>query len=104
MDIADIITETNYWAGKSGGELVKAEHVVQAIEQKHYRLSLTEDRMQELIDGGTIHIATDGKRVGEINGLAVYSVGDLPLASPARSRLVCLWAGASSLTSNAIPR
>ena len=84
MDIADIITEANYWAGKSGGELVKAEHVVQAIEQKHYRLSLIEDRMQELIDSGTIHIATDGKRVGEINGLAVYSMDDYAFGKPSK--------------------
>lgn len=84
MDIADILTEANYWASKGGGDLVQGEHVSQAIEQKHYRLSLTEDRIQELIDNGTIHIATDGGRVGEVNGLAVYSVGDYAFGKPSK--------------------
>ncbi|MCI0868829.1 MAG: AAA family ATPase [Chloroflexi bacterium] len=84
LDIADILTEANYWADKDNGDLVMGEHVSKAVEQKRYRLSLTEDHLQELIAEGTIHIATEGKAVGQVNGLAVYSVGDYAFGKPSR--------------------
>ncbi|MDA0770879.1 MAG: ATP-binding protein [Chloroflexi bacterium] len=84
MEIADVLTEANYWAGKAGGSLVMGEHVTEAIKHKRYRLSLTEDHLQELIENGTIHISTDGKSVGQVNGLAVYSMGDYAFGKPSR--------------------
>ena len=84
LDISDIITEANYWAGKDGGEVVKSEHVNQAITQREYRVGLTEDRLRELIESGTIHIATDGRAAGQVNGLAIYSVGEHSFGKPSR--------------------
>jgi lon-related putative ATP-dependent protease len=84
MDVADMLTEANYWAGKDGSDVVRGEHVKKAIEQRDYRLSLTEDRIQELIKEGTIHIDTEGQRVGQVNGLAVYSLGDYTFGKPSR--------------------
>ena len=84
MDIADMLTESNYWAKKSGADIVLDEHVKQALEQKHYRLSLTEDRLQEFIEDGTIQIETRGAKTGQINGLAVYSLGDYSFGKPSK--------------------
>ena len=84
MDIADIITEANYWAGKDGSELTMAGHVTKATEQRQYRASLTEERLRELIESGTIHIATDGEAVGQVNGLAIYSIGEHSFGKPSR--------------------
>ena len=84
MDIADVITEASYWASKDGGKMAKGEHVKKAIEQRHYRSSLTEERLQELIEKDTIHIATDGRTLGQVNGLAVYSLGDHSFGKPSR--------------------
>ncbi len=75
MNVSDMITEANYWAGKDGSLTVSGEHVKKAIEQRRYRASLTEDRMREFVEKGTIHIATDGEKTGQVNGLAVYSLG-----------------------------
>ncbi|MDP6402915.1 MAG: ATP-binding protein, partial [SAR202 cluster bacterium] len=84
MDIADIITEFDFWAGKEDGAPVMGDHVNKAIEQRRYRASLTDERLQELIENGTIHIATEGKAIGQVNGLAVYSVGDYGFGKPSR--------------------
>jgi lon-related putative ATP-dependent protease len=84
MDIADIITESDFWAGKEDGAPVMGDHVNKAIEQRRYRASLTDERLQELIENGTIHIATEGRAVGQVNGLAVYSVGDYSFGKPSR--------------------
>ena len=84
LDVADIITEANYWAGQDGGDRITAEHVTKAIDEKRYRSSLTEDRLQELIEDGTIHISTDGEAVGQVNGLAVLAIGDYSFGKPSR--------------------
>ena len=84
MEIADIMTEADFWAGKDGGTKVTGEHVKTAIEQRQYRTGLTEDRLQELIEAGTIHIATDGQATGQVNGLAIYSTGDHSFGKPSR--------------------
>ena len=84
LDISDIITEANYWAGKDGDEVVKGEHVNKAITQREYRVGLTEDRLRQLIESGTIHIATEGQASGEVNGLAIYSVGEHSFGKPSR--------------------
>ena len=84
MDIAEIITEANYWAGMDGGETVMGHHVQKAIDQRQYRSSLTEERLRELVEEGTIQIATDGEAVGQVNGLAVISLGDYAFGKPSR--------------------
>ena len=84
MDISDIITEADYWARKAGSDAVAAEHVKEAVSQRRFRSSLTEDRLQELIETGTIHIATEGRVSGQVNGLAVYSLGDHSFGKPSR--------------------
>ena len=65
MDIADMLTESDFWAKKAGADVVRDEHVKQAIEQKHYRQSLPEDRVQEFIEDGTIQIETKGAKTGQ---------------------------------------
>ena len=66
MDVADIITEANYWAGVDNSNVVSGAHVERAVSQRNYRNSLTEDRLQELIEEGTIHIDTEGAVVGQV--------------------------------------
>ena len=84
MDISDLLTEADYWAAKESAKAVTGEHVKKALEQHRYRISLTEDRMQEMFDDGTIHIATEGKTAGQVNGLAVMSDGSHTFGKPSR--------------------
>ena len=84
MHISEILTEANYWAGKDGSTTVTGEHVKKAIDQRQYRASLTEDRLRELIEDGTIRIAIEGETVGHVNGLAVIGMGDYAFGKPSR--------------------
>ncbi|TAK29764.1 MAG: ATP-binding protein [Chloroflexota bacterium] len=84
IDIADLVTEASYWASKNGSELVMGEHVDKAIEQKYFRSSLIEDRLQEMIDDGTIMIDVEGEVVGQVNGLAISDMGDYSFGKPSR--------------------
>ncbi len=84
IEIADILTEANFWAGKEGSEVVMGEHVLRAIEEKVYRSSLVEERLQEFIEEGTIMIDTEGEVVGQVNGISVYDLGDYRFGRPNR--------------------
>jgi predicted ATP-dependent protease len=63
---------------------VKSEHVEKALKQRRYRISQAEDRMQEVIEDGTINIATRGNVVGQVNGLAVLSDGSHTFGKPSK--------------------
>ncbi|HTP79703.1 MAG TPA: AAA family ATPase [Bacteroidota bacterium] len=82
--IADVVREANYWAGKSKAKEVAAEHVEKAIEERIYRVRLVEDKIEEMIDRGTIMIDTTGAVVGQVNGLSVYDFGEHAFGKPAR--------------------
>ena len=86
-EITDYIREANFFAGKKNKTLVEEAHVEEAIEARKFRSSLVEDRIQEMIDRGTLMIDVEGDVVGQINGLAVYSMGDYMFGKP--SRITC---------------
>jgi len=82
--IKNLIVEANYWAKKAQSRTVKAKHVQKAIEAQRQRLNLSEERYQEFIAEGSFLIDTEGEKVGQINGLAVYSGGDYAFGIPSR--------------------
>ncbi len=82
--IADLLREANYWAEKDGSDVVAERHVDQAIDRRNYRMNLIEEKIQEMIDDGTILIDSDGAVVGQVNGLSVYNLGDYMFGKPSR--------------------
>ena len=82
--IKDLLIEADYWARKDDAETVQDHHVQQAINQKIYRLNLVEERIQEMISDGTLLLDVTGEKVGQINGLAVYDLGDFSFGRPSR--------------------
>ncbi|BCB96978.1 ATP-dependent protease [Dissulfurispira thermophila] len=82
--IADIIREAHYWAKNAGSNIVKAEHVTKAIEEKIYRANRIEERIREMILEDTLIVETDGEKVGQVNGLAVLDLGDYSFGKPSR--------------------
>lgn len=82
--VTDVLREADYWAGENGkGEIEKA-HVEKALKAKRERHRLTEERVQRLIEEGVILIDSKGKRIGQINGLSVYSMGHVSFGKPSR--------------------
>ncbi|MBI4571553.1 MAG: AAA family ATPase, partial [Chloroflexi bacterium] len=84
IDIGDLLTEADFWAGKGASDLVRAEHVERAIEEKVYRSNLLEERVHELIEDGTVLIDTQAAVVGQVNGISVYELGDYRFGRPSR--------------------
>ncbi len=86
--ITKILKEADYWAKLDNGEgLTKRVHVEKAIEEKIYRSNLVEEKIQELIAKGVLLVDTEGMVTGQINGLAVYNMGDYAFGKP--SRITC---------------
>jgi predicted ATP-dependent protease len=83
-DMVDLLIEADYWAQKEHVELVSGRHVERAIIEKIFRLNLIEKRLQELIAEGTVLVDVDGSAVGQVNGLAVYQMGDFSFGKPSR--------------------
>jgi len=83
-EIADIVREASYWGRRNGGRLVSAEDVRRAVEAKEHRANRLEERLRELIEEDTIMIATEGKAVGQVNGIAILMWGDYTFGKPSR--------------------
>lgn len=83
-DLVDLLIEAEYWAAKNGSELVTGAHVSKAIEEKTFRLNLIEKRLQELVVQGILLVDVSGAVVGQVNGLAVYQMGDFSFGKPSR--------------------
>jgi len=84
IEISDLVSEASFWAEKQGHPLVEAGDVDLAIRKKEYRSNLLEERIRELIRDGTIVIATEGERVGQVNGISILDVGDYSFGRPSR--------------------
>ncbi|MGD2201597.1 MAG: ATP-binding protein, partial [Candidatus Bathyarchaeota archaeon] len=83
-EVADIIREANFYAQKDGAELVSREHINKALEEKVYRSNLIEKKIEEMISRNILLIDTFGEKVGQVNGLAVLSLGDYSFGKPNR--------------------
>ena len=82
--LSDLIREADYWASKESQSVVTESHLDKAIEARIYRANLIEEKIQEMIDRGTLLIDVTGEVVGQVNGLAVYDLGDYMFGKPSR--------------------
>ena len=83
-DIADIIREASYWATADGKDVVGWSHVDRTIKEKIKRVNMVEDKIKERIREGTVMIETEGKVVGQVNGLGVYNLGNHTFGAPSK--------------------
>jgi predicted ATP-dependent protease len=84
VEIAGLAAEASHWAGRDGDELVRAEHVEHAIEQKTRRSDMIEQLLLDMVAEGALMLDFDGARVGQVNGLSVLAVGDYAFGRPVR--------------------
>ncbi|MEX1018049.1 MAG: ATP-binding protein [Litorilinea sp.] len=95
--IVDLLEEADHWAGRAatnkngktkgkanGDAIVEREHVQAALDARAYRSGRVREGMQEDILRATIHVATEGTVVGQINGLSVLQMGNYAFGRPAR--------------------
>jgi lon-related putative ATP-dependent protease len=82
--IADIAREANFWANDDGFNIVSAAHVKKAYESAKDRHGLLESKVNDMIEEGMVLIDTEGERIGQINGLAVYDADFYSFGRPTR--------------------
>lgn len=82
--IVEILYESDAWAEMEKANLVSKEHVEKAIQQKIYRNSKYEEKLNEMFKEGTLLIDVEGEKVGQINGLVVMGTGEHSFGKPSR--------------------
>lgn len=83
-EVAELLYEAEAWASVEGQDVVTAGHVDRASKEKIQRSNRIETQIQEMLLEGKLMISTKSERVGQVNGLAVYSLGDYSFAKPTR--------------------
>jgi len=83
-EIADLVREASYWAKHASRDRTTAADVERALAERAFRASRSQERMQELIDDGTILVEVSGQAIGQVNGLSVMSLGDYRFGTPSR--------------------
>lgn len=102
QSIGELLAEADYWvaqggvgqggagqsgAGQSGagdGAQIEPQHVQRAIDAQRERTAQIKERLQESILRDIVMVDTAGSVVGQINGLAVYTIGRTMFAQPQR--------------------
>jgi lon-related putative ATP-dependent protease len=79
-----VLKESDYWARQQRARKVSETHVVRAFREHRFRYSLYEQKIHESYRDGTILIDVADAVVGQINGLAVYQIGDFSFGRPVR--------------------
>ena len=85
--VADLMREADHYARIAKSKLIRRVHVQQAVDQRHWRSNRIDQDIREQIRKGTMLIDASGFRVGQINGLTVYSTGIISFGKP--SRITC---------------
>jgi predicted ATP-dependent protease len=82
--LADLVREADYWAVQDKRETVTNADVEHAIEAQIRRADRLRERSHEAILRGILNIDTEGEKVGQVNGLSVFQLGDFAFAQPSR--------------------
>ena len=81
--LGDLETEADRIARKKGKEEIEGDDVRDAIEERSYISSLTEEQITREIMRGDLLVSLSGKKVGIVNGLAVIDRGLSSFGTPA---------------------
>jgi predicted ATP-dependent protease len=82
--LTDLLREASYLAEQEGSPSVADRHVEKAQEDRRYRSNLTEEQLDDMIRDNSVLIRTDGAKVGQVNGIALYETEDYLFGRPCR--------------------
>lgn len=82
--VVDLLGEADFLARQAGAAAISGEHVRAAIDAQRHRADRLRERVHETILRGTVMIDTAGERVGQVNALSVYELGEYAFAEPTR--------------------
>jgi len=82
--IADLIRESAWLAKKDGKAAVDRDDVKRTLMMQRKRMDLVETKIQEFYERDLYLIDVSGYKVGQINGLSVYDLGEYAFGRPTR--------------------
>ena len=82
--LLELLVESSYWAGVHGHAVAAAEDVQCAIDAKLRRIDRLPGRVRDEMLHGRLLVATEGSRVGQVNGLSVVDLAGVLFGLPAR--------------------
>jgi predicted ATP-dependent protease len=82
--LSELMQEADHYAALAKSERIEVAHVQQAIDAKINRVDQLHSRLHEAILRDTLLIDTDGRQLGQVNGLVVLLTGDHAFGSPTR--------------------
>jgi len=85
--IADLLQEAHLVASDAGRQTVERQDVEATLLARLNRVNLYEEHLQQMVERGEILLEVTGRRVGQVNALAVFDLGDHVFARP--SRITC---------------
>lgn len=90
-DMADLVREANYWAGKEKSRLIERSHIQKALQAHAEREGFLQTQMIEDILENRVSIETEGSVIGQANAMTVIELGSYEFGVPLRvtCRVTC---------------
>ncbi len=90
-DMADLVREANYWAGKEKSRLIDRSHIQKALKAHAEREGFLQTQMIEDILDNRVSIETEGAVIGQANAMTVVELGSYEFGVPLRvtCRVTC---------------
>ena len=88
--MADLLREADAQAARAGragphaGGTIERADVESALAARIRRADRLRDRLHDALARGLLHVATEGTRMAQVNGLAVMELGDFRFGHPVR--------------------
>lgn len=82
--LVDLLRESNYFAERAGRTAITEADVDSAIDARIFRCDRVRERMNEMMLRETVLVATQGKVIGQVNGLSALQLGGLRFGRPSR--------------------
>lgn len=83
-ELGELVFEAAAWAEADGSATVRDVDVQRAIDEKIARSNRVQEYRERIVAEGKLLLATEGKTVGQLNGLSVLSTGDYRFGVPTR--------------------
>ncbi len=82
--LGNLLAESDFRARREGADCISSHHISAAIEAANHRLDQFREKSHEGILREIMLVQTQGMAVGQVNGLAVYLLGDYSFGKPTR--------------------
>lgn len=83
-NLLDLLQEADHHAGGTNSELILPEHIHRTLNEQAERTDEYRIRLHDAILRGTLMIDTEGRQLGQVNGLAVVAMGERIFGCPTR--------------------